>query len=280
MPLNHFLTVFEEAVKVKSADRRSGRGNPVRPSTIDRCHRIPSFPLGHEAPALPESELLAIGSDTSDGIEIPALLQLPEAADVLLVLAHGAGAGMRHPFMERLAVALAEVGVATLRWEFPYMAQGRRRPDRPPIAVAAVRRAVAEGRRVRDGRIPGARLIAGGKSFGGRMTSVAASERPLDGVDGLALVGFPLHPVGRVGTDRAAHFREVTVPVLVLQGTRDKMGSIDLLQPLMATLPRGSDLHVEDDADHGFHVRKRSGRDDDEVIRSLARALAEWAETL
>ncbi len=227
-----------------------------------------------------ESELIAIAPDTPEDGELPALLLAPDGAHALLVLAHGAGAGMRHPFMEELAVALAEAGVATMRWEFPYMAAGGRRPDRKPVAVAAVRRAVAEGRRLRDRRIPGARLIAGGKSFGGRMTSTAAADQPLPGVAGIALVGFPLHPVGRPGTDRAAHFRDLTIPVLVLQGTRDKMGAIDLLRPLVATLPPGSILHIEDDADHGFHVRKRSGRDDADVIRSLAGRLAQWAGTL
>lgn len=227
-----------------------------------------------------ESELVAIAPDAPEEEELPALLLVPEGAHALLVLAHGAGAGMRHTFMEALAIALADAGVATMRWEFPYMAAGRRRPDRSPVAVAAVRRAVAEGRRLRDRLIPGARLIAGGKSFGGRMTSTAAAAGPLPGVAGIALVGFPLHPVGRPGTDRAAHFHDLTIPVLVLQGTRDKMGAIDALRPLVATLPAGSALHVEDDADHGFHVRKRSGRDDLDVIRSLAARLAQWAETL
>ena len=227
-----------------------------------------------------ESEPLRVAAGSPEGSELPALLLMPEKATALLVFAHGAGAGMRHPFMESLAVALAEAGLATLRWEFPYMAAGRRRPDRPPAAVAAVRQAVDAARRVRDDRIPRARLIAGGKSFGGRMTSTAASESHLEGVAGLALVGFPLHPVGRPGSDRAAHLLSVDVPVLVLQGTRDKMGAVELLEPIVATLPHGSSLHIEDDADHGFHVRKRSGREDADVVRSLARGLARWADTL
>jgi predicted alpha/beta-hydrolase family hydrolase len=227
---------------------------------------------------LSESEPLGIAAEIPDERELPALLLVPEGAHTLLVLAHGAGAGMHHPFMQSLAIALADNGVATLRWDFPYMAAGLRRPDRPAVAVAAVRRAVAWGRRLRDERIPLARLVAGGKSFGGRMTSTAAAEAPLGGVSGLALVGFPVHPVGRPDTQRAAHLSRVSIPVLVLQGTRDKMGSIDLLAPIVATLPPGSMLHVEDDADHGFHVRKRSGRDDNEVIRSLAGGLAQWTE--
>lgn len=228
---------------------------------------------------MPEAESIDIVGDSPDDDVIPALYLAPDRPRALLVLAHGAGAGMRHGFMQSLAAALADEGVATLRWEFPYMAAGRRRPDRLPVAVAAVRRAAAAGRRLRDQRVPSARLLAGGKSFGGRMTSTAASLEPLAGVEGLALIGFPLHPVGRQGTQRADHLTAVSVPLLVLQGTRDKMGSLDLLEPIVAGLTAG-EIHVEEDADHGFHVRKRSGRDDGEVIRSLARAVARWADRL
>lgn len=229
---------------------------------------------------MPTNQPHRIPPGLSGEAELPALFQKPDDAHSLLVLAHGAGAGMRHTFMEALAGALVDFGVATLRWEFPYMSEGRRRPDRPPVAIAAVHRAVQEGRRLRDHHLPRARLLAGGKSFGGRMTSTAAAEGLLDGVAGLALIGFPLHPVGRPGITRAEHLASVNVPVLVLQGTRDKMGAIEALRPIVAGLPAGSSLHVEDDADHGFHVRKRSGRDDAGVIRSLAAGLARWAEGL
>lgn len=199
------------------------------------------------------------------------ILRRPEHAFCLYALAHGAGAGMRHPFLEALAEALAAEGVATLRYEFPYMEEGRRRIDPAPALHARVREAVAAGA---EERLP---LFAGGKSMGGRMTSQAQALEPLAGVLGLAFVGFPLHPAGRPGTARADHLREVRVPMLFLQGTRDDLADLSLLRPVLDALPRAT-LHVVDDADHSFHVRRKSGRSDREAIAELARTFAQWAQ--
>jgi predicted alpha/beta-hydrolase family hydrolase len=199
------------------------------------------------------------------------ILHRPRDAFCLYVLAHGAGAGMRHPFLESLADALGAEGVATLRYEFPYMAQGKRRIDPLPLLHARVREAVdAAGRE----NLP---LFAGGKSMGGRMTSQAQALNALAGVRGLAFVGFPLHPAGRAATERAAHLRDVRIPMLFLQGTRDELADLALLRPVLEDLPLAT-LQVVDDADHSFHVRKRSGRSDADVIRELARTFAAWAQ--
>lgn len=195
----------------------------------------------------------------------------PDGAFCLYVLAHGAGAGMRHPFLEALAEALAREKVATLRYEFPYMEQKKRRIDPPPVLHARVRQAVAAAAR------EGLPLFAGGKSMGGRMTSQAQALEPLPEVRGLAFVGFPLHPAGKPGTDRGAHLREVRVPMLFLQGTRDELADLALLRPVVEGLERAT-LHVVEDADHSFHVRKRSGRTDAEAIEELAYAFARWAQ--
>jgi uncharacterized protein len=198
------------------------------------------------------------------------ILQKPPGAFCLYVLAHGAGAGMRHPFLRQLADALAEQGVATLRYEFPYMEQGKRRIDPAPALHARVREAAAAG------AAHGLPLFAGGKSFGGRMTSQAQAVEPLPGVRGLVFVGFPLHPAGKPGVDRGAHLREVGLPMLFLQGTRDELARLDLLRPVLQDLPRAT-LHVVDDADHSFHVRKKSARTDEQAIQELAEAVARWA---
>ncbi len=198
------------------------------------------------------------------------ILRRPPEAWCLYVLAHGAGAGMRHPFLESLAGALAGEGVATLRYEFPYLEQGKKRIDPPPVLHARVREAVAAAAKE---RLP---LFAGGKSMGGRMTSQAQALEPLSGVRGLAFVGFPLHPAGKPGTERAAHLREVDLPMLFLQGTRDDLADLALLRPVVEALPSAT-LHVVDDADHSFHVRKKSGRADAEVLADLARTFAAWA---
>jgi len=198
------------------------------------------------------------------------ILRRPPEAWCLYVLAHGAGAGMRHPFLESLAGALAGEGVATLRYEFPYLEQGKKRIDPPPVLHARVREAVAAAAKE---RLP---LFAGGKSMGGRMTSQAQALEPLPGVRGLAFVGFPLHPAGKPGTERAAHLREVDLPMLFLQGTRDDLADLALLRPVVEALPSAT-LHVVDDADHSFHVRKKSGRADAEVLADLARTFAAWA---
>jgi uncharacterized protein len=199
------------------------------------------------------------------------IVRRPEGAFCLYVLAHGAGAGMRHPFLEKLSGALASEGVATLRYEFPYMEGGRRRIDPPVVLHERVREAVAVAAK------EGLPLFAGGKSMGGRMTSQAQALAPLPGVLGLAFVGFPLHPAGKRGVERAAHLREVALPMLFLQGTRDELAHLDLLRPIVEDLPRTT-LHVVEDADHSFHVRKKSGRGDGEVLTELARTFARWAQ--
>jgi predicted alpha/beta-hydrolase family hydrolase len=199
------------------------------------------------------------------------ILRRPDNAFCLYVLAHGAGAGMRHPFLEKLADAFAREGVATLRYEFPYMEAGKRRIDPPAILHGRVREAVVAAARE---ALP---LFAGGKSMGGRMTSQAQADAALANVLGLAFVGFPLHPAGRPGIDRAAHLHRVAIPMLFLQGTRDDLADLDLLRPIVDELPRAT-LHVVEGADHSFRVLKRSGRTDREVLAELAETFARWAQ--
>jgi len=199
----------------------------------------------------------------------------PPDARWLYVLAHGAGAGMRHPFLETIARALAERDVATLRYQFPYMERRASRPDPPALAAAAVRGAVAEAARL----APGLLLVAGGKSFGGRMTSTAQAEEPLPGVRGLVFLGFPLHPPGRPADARAEHLAQVQIPMLFLQGTRDDFADLKLLQPVVKRLGDRATLHLVDGGDHSFHVLKRSGRTDADVLEELAAAVEEWATT-
>lgn len=219
-------------------------------------------------------EQLRFGVD--GGVEVSALLSMPAKARRLLVLAHGAGAGMHHPFMEMLAGELASVGVATFRYQFPYMEERRRIPDSPAVLTAAVVAAV----RAAAEAAPGLPLLAGGKSMGGRMTSQAAAEHPLDGVRGLVFFGFPLHPPNRPGTKRADHLARVTMPMLFLQGTRDALADLKLLRPLCAKLGSRATLHIIETADHSFHGLKRSGRSDAEVLRELAETAASWAERI
>jgi uncharacterized protein len=206
--------------------------------------------------------------------EVPALLLRPEDARWLLVLAHGAGAGMSHPFMAKLAEELAGVGVATMRYQFPYMEERRRVPDAPAALTATVRAAVRAAAKA----APGLPLLAGGKSMGGRMTSQAAAESPLDAVRGLVFFGFPLHPPGRPGTKRADHLANVTVPMLFLQGTRDTFADLKLLRPVCSELGPRATLHIIETADHSFHVLKSSGRSDAEALRELAETVVSWAE--
>jgi len=202
----------------------------------------------------------------------PGLLVRPADARFLYVLAHGAGAGMRHAFMTAVADALAARGVATLRWEFPYMAAGKARPDRPAVAEAAVR-AVWAAARARFAELP---MFAGGKSFGGRMTSRAHAAEPLPGLAGLAFLGFPLHPPTKPGTERAEHLGAATGPLLFVQGERDELANLDLLRPVVAGLGRRATLHVVAHADHGFGVLKRSGRTEADVLAELATTVARW----
>ncbi|MBW3552514.1 MAG: alpha/beta fold hydrolase [Gemmatimonadetes bacterium] len=203
---------------------------------------------------------------------VSALLRRPDDAAALLVLAHGAGAGMGHVFMETLAVALADRGVATLRYQFPYMEAGGKRPDRPAVATATVRAAVEAARAA----CPDLPLFAGGKSFGGRMTSQAAAADPLPRVRGLVFFGFPLHPPKREGTERAGHLRHVTVPMLFLQGTRDDLAALSLVRPVVEQLGPAATLHVVDGADHSFAVLKRSGRTGAAVMAEIGDATAAW----
>jgi len=210
--------------------------------------------------------------------EVSALLLRPEHPRCLLVLAHGAGADMHHAFMEAAARALADQGIASLRYQFPYTEKGKRRPDPRPLLLATVRSALATAAEVADG-LP---LLAAGKSMGGRITSLAAAEAPLPGVRGIVFFGFPLHPAGKEekADERAAHLGDVDVPMLFLQGTRDRLAKLELLRPLHAKLADRATLHVVEDADHGFHVPKRTGRSDAEVLADLARATRTWAGRL
>lgn len=207
---------------------------------------------------------------------VSGLLEMPARATCCYVLAHGAGAGMAHPFMASVADGLAERGIATLRYQFVYMEQGSKRPDAPPLAHAAVRAAVAKASEL----APGLTLIAGGKSFGGRMTSQAQAEEPLAGVRGLAFLGFPLHPAGKPSATRAKHLSDVKVPMLFLQGTRDTLADLGELRPVVASLGKRATLRLFADADHSFHVPARSGRKDSEVRAEMLDMLAVWAATL
>ena len=210
--------------------------------------------------------------DVDDKRRVSALLQAPEGARAGYVFAHGAGAGMKHPFMTALSDLLAGQGIATLRYQFPYMEQGSRRPDVPAVAHAAVRAAVAEAER----RLPGVALVAGGKSFGGRMTSQTQALSPMHGVRGLVFVGFPLHPAGKPSDERAKHLDDVDVPMLFLEGTRDELASADFLQPVVDRLGARATLKWFDDADHSFHVPARSGRKDADVLAEIAGDISAW----
>ncbi len=207
-----------------------------------------------------------------DAGAVSALLLVPARPRALYVLAHGAGAGMRHAFMEAIAQRLAARGTGTLRYQFPYVEAGSRRPDSEPVLLATVRAAVAAGREA-AGELP---LLAGGKSMGGRMTSRAAAAEPLPGVAGLVFLAFPLHPAGQPGISRADHLANVNLPMLFLQGARDTLADLALLRPVLERLGPRATLRVIEDADHSFHVPKRSGRTDGQVLDELAAAVAEW----
>jgi predicted alpha/beta-hydrolase family hydrolase len=206
--------------------------------------------------------------------EVAGLLLRPAEARYLFLFAHGAGAGMHHHFMEGCAERLADRGVATFRYHFPYMEAGRKAPNPAHLLVKTVRSAAAEAVRV----APDLPLLAGGKSMGGRMTSTAASAEALERVLGLAFFGFPLHAPGRDSSERGAHLADVELPMLFLQGTRDKLANLDLLGPLLDTVRPPPRLHVVEGADHGFHVLKRSGRTDDEVLDELCDTFVAWAD--
>jgi predicted alpha/beta-hydrolase family hydrolase len=203
---------------------------------------------------------------------VNVLVDAPARPRACYVFAHGAGAGMNHPFMTAVAKGLAERGIATLRYNFPYMERGSKRVDPPAIAHAAVRSACEEAAK----RFPDLPLFAGGKSFGGRMTSQAQAAAPLPGVRGLVFFGFPLHAPGKPSTDRAAHLLDVKIPMLFLQGTRDEFAQLELLQPLIAQLAATATLQLFADADHSFHVPARSGRKDADVLAELLDFATSW----
>jgi uncharacterized protein len=207
---------------------------------------------------------------------VSGLLQAPSQARACFVLAHGAGAGMAHPFMATVADGLATRGVASLRYQFPYMEQGLKRPDAPKLAQATVRAAVSEASRL----VPRLALVAGGKSFGGRMTSQAQAASPLQGVRGLVFLGFPLHAAGRPSDERGKHLFEITVPMLFLQGTRDALADVTLIERLTQKLGPCATLKLFPDADHSFHVPARSRRKDAEIRDELLDTLANWIETV
>jgi predicted alpha/beta-hydrolase family hydrolase len=214
--------------------------------------------------------------ELDDAQRVSGLLVVPPGARTCYVLAHGAGAGMAHPFMAQVSAGLAERGIATLRYQFLYMERRAKRPDPPALAQAAVRAAVAEAAR----RLPEFVLVAGGKSFGGRMTSQAQAAAPLPGVRGLAFLGFPLHPAGKPSEERARHLFDVRVPMLFLQGSRDALADLALLRPVVERLGGHASLIVFEDADHFFHVPARSGRRDADVRREMLDALAAWILTV
>ena len=212
----------------------------------------------------------------NDALSVSGLLEAPPQGRVCVVLAHGAGAGMMHPFMTAVAAELARHEIASLRYQFPYVEERRRRPDPPKLAHATVRAAVAAAARL----LPDALLIAGGKSYGGRMTSQAQAENPLPGVLGLAFLGFPLHPAGQPSQERGKHLFDVRVPMLFLQGTRDALAMPDQIEPLCKALGPRATLRFFADADHSFRVPKRSGRTDAEVTSEIIDALARWIESV
>jgi predicted alpha/beta-hydrolase family hydrolase len=218
----------------------------------------------------------AVTVTVDESRRVSGLLQVPGDARACYVFAHGAGAGMTHPFMATTAEGLAERGIATLRYQFPYMEQGSKRPDTPKVAHATVSAAVAEASRL----APGLALFAGGKSFGGRMTSQAQSLSPLPGVRGLVFLGFPLHPPGKPSDERSKHLFDVKVPMLFLQGTRDELADITLLQPLVEQLGPHAALVQFEDADHSFHVPARTGRKDAEVRTQMLDAMRDWIARL
>ena len=215
-----------------------------------------------------------IGIALGNGERVSGLWRAPADMRALYVLAHGAGAGMAHRSMSAIAEGMAERGIGTLRYQFPYMEKGGKRPDPPNVAHLAVRAAVAEAAR----RAPGLPLYAGGRSFGGRMTSQAQALAPLPGVRGLIFFAFPLHPAGKPTDERAEHLGDVEIPMLFLQGTRDDLATLDLLQPVVQRLDPRATLALLDGADHSFHVQARSGRTDKEVMTEVLDIAADWIE--
>ena len=207
---------------------------------------------------------------------VSAILTQPDKARACYVLAHGAGADMRHAFMEKTAIGLAGRGIATFRFNFLYMEQKKGRPDQPAVAHATIRAAVQAAARL----CPGVTLVAGGKSFGGRMTSQAQSKAPLSGVKGLAFLGFPLHAAKKPSSERAEHLAGIAIPMLFLQGTRDALADLDHLKPVIAALGAKASLHEVEGGDHSFAVLKKSGRTNDEALTEVLDTLAAWIDAL
>jgi predicted alpha/beta-hydrolase family hydrolase len=221
---------------------------------------------------MPATPAHPVTIDVDAAHRVSGLLLAPPRARACYVLAHGAGAGMSHPFMDAVAAELGARDIATLRYQFPYMEQRAKRPDPPALAHATVRAAAAAAARL----VPALALVAGGKSFGGRMTSQAQAASPLPGVRGLVFLGFPLHPAGRPSDERATHLFDVRVPMLFAQGTRDALADLRLLEPLTQRLGAAATLRLFQDADHSFHVPARSGRKDADVRGEMLDAVAEW----
>jgi predicted alpha/beta-hydrolase family hydrolase len=223
-----------------------------------------------------EPIIIEVAGTSSASARVSGLLRRAPSARALYVLAHGAGAGMRHPFMSAVARELASFGVATLRYQFPYMESGSKRPDPPALCHATVRAAVAAAQRLE----PDLMLVAGGKSFGGRMTSQAEAQQRLPGVRGLAFLGFPLHPPKKPSDSRAEHLARIDIPMLFLQGTRDEFAERALLEPVVTRLGPKARLELIEDADHSFHVPARSGRTDAAVLRELLQTLLAWIQSI
>jgi uncharacterized protein len=222
------------------------------------------------------ARLVPLTIPLATGGTLSVLLEAPPNSGACLVLAHGAGAGMTHPFMAAMARGLGERRIATLRFQFPYMDQGSRRPDPPDVAHGAVRAAVQEAGK----RLPNVHLFAGGKSYGGRMTSQAQAIEPLAGVRGIVFLGFPLHPAGKPSIERADHLADVQVPMLFLQGTRDSLADLALVRETAGKLGKRASLHIVEGADHSFHVLVRSGRNDEQVQVEMLDTVAAWIESL
>jgi predicted alpha/beta-hydrolase family hydrolase len=208
--------------------------------------------------------------------KVSGLLQAPRGARALFVLAHGAGAGMRHHFMQDVADKLADLGIATFRYQFPYMEKGLKRPDHETLLTATVRAAIAAARE----QSPDLALFAGGKSMGGRMTSIATAAEPLEGVRGLIFFGFPLHAAGRPGAERGKHLFKIRVPMLFLQGSRDTLADLRLLEPVCKGLGKKAELYVVEGGDHSFHMLKTSGRSDNAVLDEVVSKAAAWMKGL
>ncbi len=218
----------------------------------------------------------AVRIGVGDTVQVSGLLLSPTQEKACFVFAHGAGAGMTHPFMGAIATGLAERGVGSLRYQFPYMERNGRRPDPPPLAHATVRAAVKEAIRLQ----PGVPVFAGGKSFGGRMTSQAQAADPLPHVQGLIFLGFPLHPAGKPSQERAKHLFEVQIPMLFLQGTRDTLADQELIKNVCRQLGKRATLKLFESADHSFHVPARSGSTDADVLAEMLDTIAAWIEAL